>query len=71
MPAKKTEIYVAIESGSVEIKGETCVFVKNVTRVRAGHPLLKAVPDYFAEVEDAVHYDVEQATAVPGEKRGE
>jgi len=43
-----------------------------VTRIREGHPLLKRYPDWFAPVEDQhVHYDVETATAAPGELRGE
>lgn len=68
--ATKDDVFVATESGSCEVKGETFVFVRNVTRVRAGHPLLKAVPDYFRPVEERIHYDVEAATAAPGEKRG-
>jgi hypothetical protein len=72
MPAAKkaTEVYVATDSGSVEIKGESYVFIRGVTRIRAGHPILKAVPDSFAPAEDQLHYDTEQATAAPGEKRG-
>lgn len=65
-----TDIFVAIESGSCEVKGETYVFVRGQTRIRAGHPLLKAVPDYFKPVEENVHYDVEAAVAAPGQKRG-
>ena len=64
MPKKdKAEVFVATESGACEIDGEPLIFTKGITRVRAGHPLLKAVPDYFAPVEDRVHYDLEQATA--------
>lgn len=71
MPTKeKAEVYVARESGASEVKGEVYTFTKGITRVRAGHPLLKAVPDYFEPVDDSVHYDLEQATASPGEKRG-
>lgn len=68
--ATKSDVFVATESGSTEVKGETYVYVKNVTRVRAGHPLLKAVPTYFRPVEDRIHYDVEAASAAPGEQRG-
>lgn len=64
-------VFVAKESGSTEIKGESYVFVKGVTRVREGHPILKTCPEYFEPVEEHVHYDVEKATAAPGEKRGE
>ncbi len=71
MATAKNEVYIAKDSGSAEIKGEVYVFHKDVTRVRAGHPLLKAVPDAFHPVTDRIHYDVEQATKAPGEKRGE
>lgn len=76
MAANKTDIYVAKESGSADVKGETYVFHKGITRVRAGHPLLKANPQYFEPIEFHVTYeygkghDVEQATAAPGEQRG-
>lgn len=65
----KAEVFVATMSGTCEIHGEPHVFIKGVTRVRAGHGLLKAVPDYFEPVDEAVHYDVEKATAEPGEQR--
>jgi hypothetical protein len=73
MPPRKTggAVYVAIDSGSCEIKGENFSFTKGTTLVREGHALLKAVPDAFELVSDHVHYDVEQATAAPGEKRGD
>lgn len=64
-------VYVATESGTCEVDGESLTFVKGVTRVRVGHPLLEAVPDYFKPVEDAVHHEWERATAAPGEKRGD
>jgi hypothetical protein len=65
-----TDIYIAKESGSCEIDGQPHIFVKGVTRVRAGHQLLKACPDYFEPADKEIHYDLEQATAGPGEKRG-
>lgn len=73
MASKKNggAVYVAIDSGSAEIKGETFVFSKGTTLVREGHPLLKAVGYAFEPASDHVHYDVEQATAAPGEKRGD
>lgn len=63
------EFYVATQSGVTEIKGESYTYMKDVTRVRAGHPLLEAAPDYFKPVDDHIHHDVEAATAKPGEKR--
>lgn len=63
-------VYIAIESGSAAVDGKPFTFVRNVTRVRAGHPALKQLGQFFRPVEDFVHYDVEQATSAPGEKRG-
>lgn len=40
-----------------------------ITTVRAGHQLLKGREDLFELLE--ADYEVEQATAAPGEKRGE
>lgn len=73
MPPRRRsdDIYVARESGSTLAGGEVHVYVKGVTRVRAGHPLLLAVPDYFEPMDRGVHYDVEDATADPGRLRGE
>ncbi len=68
--ANKGDVYVANESGSAEVDGETLTFTKGVTRVRVGHPLLKGREHLFDPIEMTVHYDVEQATAAPGEKRG-
>lgn len=64
------DIFIAKESGSAEIAGQPYNFVKGVTRVRAGHPLLKACPDYFEQADTSIHYDLEKATAGPGEDRG-
>jgi hypothetical protein len=65
-----TDIYVATQSFAAEVDGDP-VFVNKDERVRAGHPLLDTNPDFFEPVDDVVHYDVEQATAAPGEKRGD
>lgn len=43
---------------------------KGVTLVREGHELLKKYPQFFDEAATYVDYDVETATAEPGEKRG-
>jgi hypothetical protein len=68
--SKNGDVYIAKESGSAEVDGRTLTFTKGITRVRAGHPLLKGREGLFEPVDDVVHYDVEQATAAPGEKRG-
>lgn len=64
-----SEIFVATESFSTEIDGEIFVCHRNKTRVREGHPLLKANPDYFKSAGEGVTFEVENATAAPGEKR--
>jgi hypothetical protein len=56
------KVYIANTSGTSEVDGESLVFVKDVTRVRAGHPLLDMVPDYFTPVDDLIHYDVDEET---------
>lgn len=61
------DVYVCKESGAFEWNGDMVVVNKGVTRVRAGHPILDAHPELFEEI--TVHYDVERATAAPGEKR--
>lgn len=64
-------VYIATETGSTEIDGQTYAFTRGVTRVREGHPLLKGGRlRFFAPVEDSVTYEWEAATAAPGEKRG-
>jgi pyruvate/2-oxoglutarate dehydrogenase complex dihydrolipoamide acyltransferase (E2) component len=50
------QVYVATQSGSSEIDGDTVVFIKGVTTVSEGHPLLKAVPDYFQPIEAGANY---------------
>jgi hypothetical protein len=66
------DVYVAIETGSTApINGVAYTFTAGVTTVRAGHPLLKACPNCFAPEVNRVTYEVEQATASPGEKRGD
>lgn len=64
-----SEILVAADSGVITVDGTEYQFTKDVTRIRSSHPAVKAAPHLFKKLE--VHYDVEQATAAPGEKRGE
>jgi len=67
---KSDRVYVATESFACQIEGKDYQITKGQTRVREGHPLLQTNPQYFRPMEENVHYDVEQATAAPGEKRG-
>ena len=64
---KEAEVYVARSTGVVKIDGLIHRYIAGRTRIRAGHPLLRALPDAFMPME--LDYEVEQATA--GEKRGD
>lgn len=75
MPPRKKSggaIYVATDSGAATVNKTEYVFHKGITRVREGHPLttITGFDVFFEPVDDSVHYDVEQATAAPGEERG-
>lgn len=64
------DIMVAIESGSAMVDGVELVFNKDTTRLARSHPLVRSQPHHFAEAEEGLSYEVESATAAPGEKRG-
>lgn len=61
-------VFIASESFITTIDGESVAVQKNITRVREGHPLMAGREAFFRELD--VQYDVEQATAAPGEVRG-
>lgn len=71
MATRKAEadIYVANSSGVIRVDGVLHRYIRGRTRVRKGHALLRALPGRFDPLD--VTYDVETATAAPGEKRGE
>lgn len=64
----KTDLFVAKEAFTTTLDGVEVTVKQGVTRVRAGHPLLKGREMYFEPL--TVHYDIEDATARPGEARG-
>ena len=66
---ERGEMLVAIESFSHRFEGADHAFVLGVTRVRSGHPILRGIEHLFKPIEP--HYEVEAASAAPGEKRGE
>lgn len=68
MAANSGDILVANETGMIIVDGERYMIHKGVTRVRKGHPMIKGNEALFKPID--VHYDVEQATRAPGEKRG-
>lgn len=61
------EIFVPKEPFTAQVDGTDMAFTPQ-TLVREGHPILEKYPHLFEPVR--VHYDVEQATSSPGEKRG-
>ena len=61
------DVYVAKESFACRLDGKRVIVNRGKTRVRHGHPLLKGREHLFSPI--GVHYDVEQATAAPGEVR--
>lgn len=64
------KIFVATETGQASVEGYgEVLFTKGVTRVREGHPILKQLGRLFEPL--VVQYDLEDATADPGTKRGE
>ncbi len=65
-------ILVALDSFAVRYEGADHSFTKGVSRVRAGHPILTRsnsgdITHLFEPIEP--HYEIEQATAAPGEQR--
>lgn len=68
MPRKREgRIYTPKDSFIADIDGFPTPLVRNRDYVREGHELLRRFPDMFEPME--VTYEVEQATAAPGEKR--
>jgi hypothetical protein len=70
MAKVKPDYYRAKEGFGTMYGGEQ-IHVAAGEIVRAGHPILKRREDLFEPVENFGRFDVEQATAAPGEKRGE
>lgn len=68
---KGDEVYVAKESGHVDIDGREYAFHKGRTRV-AGDSILAGIKDFdlfFEPADEHLSYATEQATAAPGERR--
>ena len=62
------DVFMATESFSAALDGEV-VYVSRGDLVRAGHPLLRGREELFVPATDRVRFEVEQATARPGELR--
>ncbi len=65
-PVVGRDVYVPIDGFIAEVDGTPVNFHSNM-RVREGHWLLEKYPHLFQPIR--VQYDVEQATANPGETR--
>ncbi len=65
-------VLIAIESFAVELRdGSTAMIRKGITRARQGSEVTAgAFARYWEPIDLHVDYDVEQATAAPGEARG-
>ena len=63
------KVYVANETIHVQTKTGVVTIYKG-QRVREGHEYLKGREQFFSSPDADVMYDVEAATAAPGEKRG-
>jgi hypothetical protein len=63
------DVMVAVDSGIVVVDGREEFVRRGITRARRSHPIVKAAPSLWKPID--VHYDVEQMTAAPGERRGE
>lgn len=61
------DVFIATRSFATVLDGKRVMVRKGVTRVRQGHQLLRENPERFKPLD--VHYDVEQATKAPGERR--
>jgi len=70
MPAKGRAVYVANQTFVADVDGVPQTFKRGVTLVREGHSVMKGREQYFDLRKDVVHWEVEAATAAPGEKRG-
>ncbi len=66
-PQGDGSIWVAKESFATNLDGAEITVLAGRTRVRDGHPLLRGREQFFERL--TVHYEIEQATAAPGERR--
>lgn len=67
--ARTDRLFQAKGEFAVELDGVPTVVHKGEL-VREGHPLLKNRMSLFEPYDPKIRFDVEQATAAPGEKRG-
>jgi hypothetical protein len=68
-PLASQRMFIATESFATKVDGVDQSIVAGSTRVWEGHELIERFPNWFKPI--TAHYGVEQATAAPGEVRGE
>jgi hypothetical protein len=62
------EVFEAVQAAAITLNGKE-VLVRLGDRVRAGHPILSVAPGgMFRPL--TIQFDIEDATAEPGKKRG-
>jgi hypothetical protein len=62
-------VYVATESFVADVDGIPQMVYRGQTRVREGHALVLRNPSFFKLVDEDVQYEIETASAEPGEQR--
>ena len=68
--AAKRGVFTPKETMVIEYEGHPVTLHAGMTRIREGHPMMKGRQALFVPVRESVDFEVEQATAAPGEKRG-
>lgn len=66
---KAGQVLEATEGFVCEINGERYIVNAGMTRIDASHELAAHYPQHFRPVEEGLSYQVEAATANPGETR--
>ena len=69
--AAEGRILVAKESFTHTFQGAVHVFVEGQSRVREGHPVLRGIEHLFEPIRPQPGYEIEDASAAPGSKRGQ
>lgn len=59
------DVYIANSTFACDLDGAPIVVHSGVTRVRKGHPLYERYQDSFDLVDNAIEFDIEEATAPP------